>query len=35
MSGNTEILRRKIDSAGDLEGVVKSMKALRLKHRPI
>jgi F-type H+-transporting ATPase subunit gamma len=28
MSGNTEILRRKIDSAGDLEGVVKSMKAL-------
>jgi F-type H+-transporting ATPase subunit gamma len=28
MSGNTESLRRKIDSAVDLEGVVKSMKAL-------
>lgn len=28
MSGTTEGLRRKIDSAGDLEGVVRSMKAL-------
>jgi F-type H+-transporting ATPase subunit gamma len=28
MSGNTEGLRRKIDGAGDLESVVKSMKAL-------
>ncbi len=28
MSGTMESLRRKIDGAGDLEGVVRSMKAL-------
>jgi F-type H+-transporting ATPase subunit gamma len=28
VSGNTESLRKKIDSAGDLKGVVRSMKAL-------
>src|ERR1700691_1165009 len=28
MSGTTESLRRKIDGAGDLQGVVRSMKAL-------
>ena len=28
MSGTLESLRRKIDGAGDLEGVVRSMKAL-------
>src|SRR5580692_10654368 len=28
MSGNMQSLRRKIDGAGDLQGVVRSMKAL-------
>ena len=28
MSNTTETLRRKIDSAGDLQGVVRTMKAL-------